>query len=272
MKKLLVRSISGAIYVIIIVGFVIGGRILTWELAAVLAILGLTEFKKICSKGRKIHPSALMLDCAGVLTLVSSSFFPHAFYVWVGIYLLRCIEELYMKEENSLVNLSESLFGQIYLGIPLSFMPIVAATNNCDISGIGNPLLAVFIFIWLSDTGAFVFGSLFGKRPLFKRISPNKSWEGFFGGLITCVVTSLIFSHYCASFFNLPDNYCLWSLFALTVVIFSTWGDLLESLIKRTLGIKDSGNMIPGHGGILDRIDSLLLALPAAAIYLYFMI
>ena len=125
-------------------------------------------------------------------------------------------------------------------------------------------LLAIFVFLWASDTGAYCVGSLIGKHPLFKRISPNKSWEGSVGGAVLAIGISMIFAHYDTSLYSTLQ----WAGMALVVVVFGTWGDLVESLMKRQLGIKDSGNILPGHGGMLDRFDSSLIAIPAVALYL----
>ena len=124
--------------------------------------------------------------------------------------------------------------------------------------------LAIFVFLWASDTGAYCVGSLIGKHPLFKRISPNKSWEGSVGGAVLAIGISMIFAHYDTSLYSTLQ----WAGMALVVVVFGTWGDLVESLMKRQLGIKDSGNILPGHGGMLDRFDSSLIAIPAVALYL----
>ena len=118
--------------------------------------------------------------------------------------------------------------------------------------------------MWASDTGAYCVGSLIGKHPLFKRISSNKSWEGSVGGAVLAIGISMIFAHYDTSLYSTLQ----WAGMALVVVVFGTWGDLVESLMKRQLGIKDSGNILPGHGGMLDRFDSSLIAIPAVALYL----
>ena len=118
--------------------------------------------------------------------------------------------------------------------------------------------------MWASDTGAYCVGSLIGKHPLFKRISPNKSWEGSVGGAVLAIGISMIFAHYDTSLYSTLQ----WAGMALVVVVFGTWGDLVESLMKRQLGIKDSGNILPGHGGMLDRFDNSLIAIPAVALYL----
>ena len=128
-------------------------------------------------------------------------------------------------------------------------------------------VLAVFVLIWLNDTGAFCVGSLFGRHRLFERISPKKSWEGFFGGLIFCLVAAAILKTCFGEYFPGMGMLLMLGLGAV-VSVFGTWGDLVESLIKRTLGVKDSGHVLPGHGGILDRIDSLLLVIPAVLAYM----
>lgn len=268
MNSLLVRSISGAVYVAIVVGCVLSGSLGTLLLASIIAILAMIELTKITTgEHDDFRFPTFFTDLLGCLTIVFASIIPDAFLLWVAFYIIRVIEELYLKSENPLQNLAMSLFRQIYIGMPLYFMPVIAGDSGFGLSE-ANPLLAVFIFIWLSDTGAYLVGSSIGKRPLFKRISPNKSWEGFIGGLVISLIVSQVICFNCPEYFGFSGNPILWGLFAIVVVIFSTWGDLLESMIKRTIGIKDAGNLIPGHGGILDRIDSLLLALPAAALLL----
>ena len=128
--------------------------------------------------------------------------------------------------------------------------------------------LAVFLFLWSSDTGAYCVGSLLGRKipyKLFPSISPKKSWEGSIGGATFCIAASFALAH----FFPIMST-AAWVGMALIVVLFGTWGDLTESLMKRHLGIKDSGNILPGHGGVLDRFDSTIMAVPAAVVYLYF--
>ena len=128
-------------------------------------------------------------------------------------------------------------------------------------------VIAFFSFIWINDTGAYIVGCTIGKHRLFERISPKKSWEGFFGGLAFSLLLGWVWSTQC-SFLNMGQ----WIGLSAVVSIFSTWGDLCESLLKRTLNVKDSGNILPGHGGLLDRLDSVFLASPATVIYLYLLI
>ena len=129
----------------------------------------------------------------------------------------------------------------------------------------------MFVFLWMNDTGAYLCGSLLGKHKLFPRISPGKSWEGSIGGGILVMAIAVLIWYLTEQYGvnELSLNAFEWVGLGLTVVIFGTWGDLIESLLKRTLGIKDSGTILPGHGGMLDRFDSSLLAIPAAVVYLY---
>ena len=152
--------------------------------------------------------------------------------------------------------------GQLCIALPLGIMSMYYTLND------GTALLlAMFVMIWLSDTGAFIVGSLLGRHKLFPRISPAKSWEGFFGGIIFVIASAFVMKYCFGAYFTSTSLAALCGM-GVTTAVFATWGDLVESLIKRTLGVKDSGNILPGHGGILDRIDSLLLVIPATLIYL----
>lgn len=186
------------------------------------------------------------------------------------IYLL--VAELYFDRTDTIQTWAMTFMAQLYIALPF------ASLNTLCL--IGTPAgityyywyaLSVFIFLWASDSGAYIFGSWLGKHRLFPRISPKKSWEGSIGGGITAVVASQIIAYFVPFADTLTPvlSHLLWAGLAAVVVIFGTWGDLVESLLKRKLGIKDSGNMLPGHGGMLDRFDSSLLAIPAAVIYIY---
>ena len=166
-----------------------------------------------------------------------------------------------MHDGNPLSHLAHSILGQVYIAVPLAMLGLMYTI-------IGKHLtLAMFILIWLSDTGAFCVGSLIGRHKLFERISPKKSWEGFIGGLVFCLAASALLAWlFPAEVKGLSMLQMLG--FGAVVCVAGTWGDLIESMIKRSLGVKDSGNLLPGHGGILDRIDSLLLVTPAVALYM----
>ena len=187
----------------------------------------------------------------------------------VDLYL-RIACELYLKRLNPMNNWAFSLMSQLYVALPFALLSVLAFHRNTVISD-SSPIsfnailpLSVFIFNWSNDTGAYCTGMLFGRHRLFERISPKKSWEGSIGGGIISILVSLVMAHF-FPFLSVLQ----WIGFALVVVVFGTWGDLVESLLKRQLGIKDSGNILPGHGGMLDRFDSTLLAVPAVVLYLY---
>ncbi len=186
-----------------------------------------------------------------------------AWGVYALVMLTLFISELYRKQENPLANWANIAMGQVYVAVPFSLLNAIYFGGE---DGGVTPLLllALFVTIWSNDTFAYLFGCTFGKHRLFERISPKKSWEGFFGGMLGAAVSGYVFSLF------VPEL-CLWEwiVFSQIVVVFGTFGDLIESLIKRTLGVKDSGIAIPGHGGWLDRFDSMLFASPAVVCFLY---
>ena len=257
-KKFIIRAISGILYgVLIIAALVIDNELLFDILFGLIAVLGIHEFNHLMSaEGRNIEKS---LDAVGglLLFLVPVIWVIGGSTLGIGLYLAylvaRLVVQLYIKQGNPLTSLSASLMGQVYVALPLS---ILSSLYHF----VGQYMvLAMFAFIWISDTGAYMVGCLIGKHRLFERISPKKSWEGFFGGLGLSIIIAALAARFIPEDFVLLSGYAQWIVFAVLVTIFSTWGDLCESLIKRTVGVKDSGKLIPGHGGILDRIDSLLL-------------
>ena len=268
MKKLITRAITGGAYVaLIVISLLIDSPILFVLLFAIFLILGINEFQSLTNNNKE-HKIIKGLDILGGLIMFLSFYWksthPETGIEIIAPYLayiiIRNIYQLYIKAGNILEEWAYSFMGQFFVALPISLLSIIYNNYNPKI------LLAVFIFIWLNDTGAFCVGSLIGKNKLFERISPKKSWEGFWGGLFLCVFTSIIFYYFGNSFFNGPEL-AVWIGLSIIVSIFSTWGDLCESLIKRSLGVKDSGNILPGHGGILDRIDSLLLVSPTVLLY-----
>lgn len=261
-KKLLVRTVSGVIYIGIIIGAVLCGVNGVFALAILLAVLGTIESSKIFHELGNRNIPTLILDIIGCICLCGAYMF-YPILVWVGVMLFRMVLELYARTEDPVKNLAHSMLDQIYIGVPMGIMVLTAAMASTPYI-----LLAIFFLIWINDTGAFLVGSMLGRHRLFERISPKKSWEGFFGGLIFNIIAGIIFSTCCSGFFGMPANIPAWIGMGIVVTVFSTWGDLVESMIKRRFHIKDSGNLIPGHGGILDRIDSLLFAVPAVFLYL----
>ena len=188
-------------------------------------------------------------------------FFPYL------IFLIYCyIKELFGKHPNPIANLGTIMLSQMYVVLPLSLINVLAFTpfecyhSEAPYYAIA---LAIYIFIWVNDTGAYLSGITLGKHKMFPRISPKKSWEGAIGGALATIVSALVVSH----FYTFMDLW-QWIGMALVVVVTGTFGDLTESMIKRHLDIKDSGHILPGHGGFLDRLDSMLFAIPAVVAYL----
>lgn len=261
-KKLLIRSLSGLVYVAIILTCILTGQWPLTGMAIVFVVLATIEFEKITHElGTRTLP-VLIQDLLAGICLVCAWSNPLLIVLWVFILLCRMILELYIKSETPLADMAKSMMTQLYIALPLSIMTFIGATWPIRF------VLASFIMIWINDTGAFVVGSTLGRHRLFERISPKKSWEGFFGGLAFNVLAGWMFWMWCGDFFGIGFNAWQWMVYGCVVTLFATWGDLVESMIKRSLHIKDSGNIMPGHGGILDRIDSLLFVMPATLIYL----
>ncbi len=169
---------------------------------------------------------------------------------------------LLAKKEEIVSHLGKIFLSIIYIVVPFVLMAQIPFLNN-DFKYASTTILGVFILIWSSDTFAYLIGKNFGKTKLLKRISPNKTVEGFAGGMIACLITSYILAQYFTDFTTIQ-----WIVIALLVSIFGVFGDLIESMFKRQAGIKDSSNLIPGHGGFLDRFDSVIFAAPFIFIYL----
>lgn len=268
-KNVITRSISGAVYVGVLVGAVLSGEIWIVLLTCLLAMLGVYEFISMTSEG-KFPRFATLLDIAAAVILqvaagASASESPKSFATLMMVYMMlivaRIVTQLYAEHRNPVNSLSRSLMAQVYIAVPLAILIIIRNIFGAHLT------LALLIFIWVNDTGAFCVGSLMGRNKLFERISPKKTWEGFWGGMLFCVIAAFVMRGAFPQYYDMMSYGDMCRL-GILVSIFATLGDLVESMIKRTCGVKDSGKIIPGHGGILDRIDSLLLVAPVALIYL----
>ena len=188
-------------------------------------------------------------------------FFPYL------LFLIYCyIKELFGKQPNPIANLGTIMLSQMYVVLPLSLINVLAFTPfECFHSEAPYYAitLAIYIFIWINDTGAYLSGITLGKHKMFPRISPKKSWEGAIGGALATIASAFIVAHF-YTFMELWQ----WIGMAIVVILAGTFGDLTESMMKRQLDIKDSGHILPGHGGFLDRLDSMLFAIPAVVAYL----
>ena len=268
------RAVTGVLFVIVLVGCILYSPLSFGILFTIINALSVHEFAQLVSKSGEESINKTITALGGAylfLALMSfctqQSVEARVFLPYLGLLLYMMITELYLKKKNPTGNWAYSMLSQLYVALPFALLNVLAFQNSPETSSVTyNPILplSIFVFIWLSDTGAYCVGSLIGKHRLFERISPKKSWEGSIGGGIFSIASSLGFAH----FFPFMPGW-QWVGLAIVVVIFGTWGDLTESLMKRQLGIKDSGNILPGHGGMLDRFDSALMAIPAAVVYLY---
>lgn len=280
MKNLIVRTITGVLFVAAIVTCFLRPEAMILLFALVTG-LTIWEFTGIVNDIEGVTTNRLITTVAGVYFFFSiagycSGIVPSAVfipYLLTIVYLF--IAELYTKTPNPINNWAYTMLAQMYIALPFSTINVLAfrATGDGVVYNYLLPL-SVFIFLWTNDTGAYLSGSLFGKHKLFPRVSPGKSWEGSIGGGLLVLAmaaavgfyeTSALHSGAAEVALSIPQ----WMGLGLVVVFFGTWGDLVESLFKRTIGIKDSGNILPGHGGMLDRFDSSLMAFPAAVVYLY---
>ncbi len=289
MKNFLTRTFTGVIFVVLLVGSILLQSYIFLSVFALIVALSLWEFYHlVVSLKEKSQIEKWAGILCGTYFFIASYFFVNGLtsirlflpYIFYLIFIIIC--EIYKNAKNPIANIAYTLMGQIYIVLPFSlFNLFYAPAESAGMGFIGNNgnlsaafisfdyiqrailPLSIFVFIWINDTFAYLFGVCFGKHRLFERISPKKSWEGFFGGAAMTIVVACICGHYLPQLTTLK-----WIGFSLTVVIAGTYGDLFESLLKRTVGVKDSGMLLPGHGGILDRFDSALLAIPASILYL----
>ena len=275
-KNLMVRTLSGLVLVAVFVGAVLGSQ---WSFGALLLLIlvgGQTEFYKL-ARETGLSPQRWMGLAVGVLLFALNFIVFRQFsrsvtdeaggavlylLLYIGLLLPTLfVCELFRRSATPLANLGATLLGVLYVAVPLSlllYVPVLAG------DGVWRPetVLCYIFIIWANDVFAYLVGMTFGRHRLCERLSPKKSWEGFFGGLAGAVATGL------AAAYALDANYWVWGGLALVASLSGVAGDLVESMFKREAGVKDSGQVIPGHGGVLDRFDALLLSAPYVFLYL----
>lgn len=266
------RTITGAVFVSVIIGSLFHSMAfgIVFLAAALLCLYEFydffkhTEIKPQIVWGCLLSGAFFLFSYSGIIQIAKECFWPFvnvaAFILFLMISFFIPINELFRKKATPIQNLAITFGGFIYVGLPFAASTILFSLNKTHDFPV--MLLALFLFLWSNDTFAYLTGMAFGKHRLFERISPKKSWEGSIGG---CICTCLI--AYLLSLFFTNVTLLQWIGYALLVVIAGTFGDLIESMFKRSLQIKDSGHLLPGHGGFLDRFDSFLLAAPLAALY-----
>ncbi len=277
MSNFLVRTVTGIFFVAAVVVSFIDPLAMTFLFALVTGMT-VWEFTGLVNRRENVDTNRLICTVAGVYFFVAvvgfcSGLTPSAVfipYLITIIYLL--VAELYAKNPDPVSTWAHTMMSQLYIALPLSMLGVLAFRSTpFGTDYVATIPLSVFVFLWINDTGAYCCGSLLGRHKLFPRVSPGKSWEGSAGGAVFVAAAAVLIWHLTELYGmnELQLSVYEWVGLGLTVTVFGTWGDLVESLLKRTLGIKDSGKILPGHGGMLDRFDSSLLALPAAVVYLY---
>ena len=262
------RTLFGIVFISILIGAILYDAITFRVLFLLIAVTALDEFYKIVTTNEQ-EPNHNLGRIVGIIsyillsTIAFGSLSPKFTSLITVLLLLIPIAELYRNKKQPIVNVALTWFGLFYTILPFGLLNFIATQNihyNPEI------ILGYFILQWSSDTFAYLVGMTIGKKRLFERISPKKSWEGFIGGGLLTLVAGYAIAH----FFHSLNTFD-WMMISLIIVVTGTLGDLVESLLKRTYQLKDSGNIIPGHGGILDRFDSLLFAIPFIWLYLNLM-
>jgi phosphatidate cytidylyltransferase len=268
MNNFVKRTLSGFVFVILVVGSILISPYTFLALFILICGWTIYEYHTLTNRLANVHVNPVVAVVGAVLLFISSFLFAtdkfhyQVFSIYGFFVIVVFIVELYRQKTNPIHDWAYFILGQISVALSFSLLNFILFIRGYQ----PILLLALFVTIWVNDTGAYLVGVMVGKHRLFERISPKKSWEGFIGGAFFALLSGVVF------FRIFPKiNILKWLIFSEIIVIFGTFGDLIESLLKRTLDVKDSGNVIPGHGGLLDRFDSMLLAAPAVFIFLSFL-
>ena len=267
MKNLIIRTITGLFFITLVISSIFVSKYLFYFVFLGFSLLGTYEFWKMSrlneQKPQLILPLLLTSIVFSSVFFIESSALIILIAAGVVMALLIPSVEMYRKHKSPMEHIMGAYLPSLWVAVPLGIVGLWAYGTFT-----GNTMvLALFIVIWLFDTLAYCAGSLFGKHRLFERISPKKSWEGFIVAFIGTAATSVAFAYIPFFEFSGFDSIGQWLLFASLIMIASTYGDLVESFVKRNYGVKDSGKILPGHGGVLDRFDSLFFAAPIAFFY-----
>lgn len=264
------RTVYGTLFIATVTGVIISGAyplmilfllISTWALWEFYTLFENTSYKPNKAAGIISGISLYLLQAQNLFTnqATSSSYYLLLIPLVTGIF----IWELFRNIPNPFLNIGVTLLGILYVSYPFSLLYHISI-NDLQLYD-STRILGLYFILWANDTGAYLVGSSIGKMKLFSRISPGKTWEGTIGG----VIIALAVAYTCSLYFSCYTN-TQWIVISIIISTIGTLGDLVESLLKRSIGVKDSGSFMPGHGGILDRFDSLLFSLPVIYFYLSF--
>ena len=282
-KKFITRTLSAAVFAGVLLSSIFLGYITFSILFFIISIWALHEFYKLMEL-KQLTPNKTIgftigilwylfcfLWCADellILEVSGSNLMLLLFLSFVLLFILSAAE-LFRNKEKPFENIAVTFFGILYAVLPFCLFHFIACPNSLALLSFGAKhyesfiVFGLFLLIWSNDTFAYLVGSFIGKNKMYERISPGKTWEGTIGGALLTVLFSMFFYNW---FGVLSTND--WMLIGIIVAVFGTVGDLIESMLKRSVGVKDSGNVMPGHGGILDRFDSLIYVLPLVFLYL----
>jgi phosphatidate cytidylyltransferase len=266
MNNFIKRTLTAAVFVAVLLGCTYWNQYSFTILFFIITVFGIWEFYGLAEKADN-QPQKLIGTAASALLFISNALVAMGFYgpqlliINIPAIFLIFILELYTKASNPFKNIAFTLLGIVYVALPFSLLNYITSFNGTYSYEL---LFGFFFILWSNDTGAYLTGSAIGKHKLFPRVSPGKSWEGSIGGAVMSYIVAYFISGWFTGITTID-----WIVVATILIVIGTLGDLVESLFKRSLNVKDSGNILPGHGGILDRFDSLILAAPIVFSYLY---
>jgi phosphatidate cytidylyltransferase len=261
------RALSGGLFVAAVTGAIFSSPYCFYALFLLFIIVGILEFERMARR-LDIHvalPTGLaggvLLFTAGFLHNQAGERYSDLYLVWLLVTFLIPITELYRQRGIGFRNIAFSYYLLLYIALPFTLLTYFPYR----VTGAWEPRIVFLPFwlVWINDTFAYLAGVSFGRHKLFPRVSPNKSWEGVVGGGLATLAAGIWSAPYLHGL-TPTDTFIIAGI----VVLFAIYGDLIESLFKRGIDIKDSGHFLPGHGGILDRLDALLFTLPAIFVYL----
>ncbi len=270
MRNFLIRSQTAVIFVGVMVGGILWNVWSYSVLMALIVVFSLYEYFTLISYTREANRVSLLYMPVSILTGLAT--FASSLLVIKGmttgiIYLVpTCLLfsffalEIFSESSRPLANIAQNITGIIYVSIPFAILNYVAISEDKYEPRL---VLGILFLVWINDAAAYVFGSLFGKHKFLERISPNKTIEGFFGGAFGCLLVAWL-QYLVFGILSLPN----WLILALIIWVVATMGDLIVSMFKRSVSIKDTGRFFPGHGGFLDRFDAFIFAVPFAAAYI----
>ncbi len=250
-KNLIIRSISGLVMASLLIGALILTEISGFIVLTIVGVLSVYEFLSNINKSERAN-TLVWYSCINSITisvllfLATSNNDVRYFAIIAPIIIIRFIVEIFRNKKNPIESISYEIFAMIYALLPMLLLTFID----------GKYVVALLFIVWANDVGAYFTGVTLGRHKLCERLSPKKSWEGFWGGIIVAITVAFLISY------HLEGGVTVWMITGGVIALSAVVGDLFESMFKRSLEIKDSGNMIPGHGGMLDRFDALFFAAP----------